>query len=434
MSVADRLLGRPGERTPLVHALVDAGTRIGVTPYNWRLLKSTRHRLLHLQAGGGTQSAPFEAREPHPVGDAEVALCERLIAAYHAALGGRSGEEQANGMWSWIYATRQRPLARILDARDAPALALALGSMFRSTFVFGMAPGALLDHSRSRIGARIWRVRSVDGLLSLAEALGVLAVQDGEQGRGRRAPDDGMRSLVAQVETTLGYSIDFPSVGAPYGVSVHGRLLTIDSPEQIYCAIRMEQALRLHLSADAARSPRVVEIGGGYGSMAYWFLRGATAPQRYTIVDLPIVGVLQGYFLSKALGESEVSLYGEDAARVVLLPHSALGDVQTPCDVLVNKDSLPEMPSEAALEYLSWARSGCGGIFFSCNQESMRELLGGQQGWVPRLIEQTGGFERLRRDQSWVRTGYVEEIYALRAVGQADGAARDGRAVAPSTR
>jgi hypothetical protein len=32
---------------------------------------------------------------------------------------------------------------------------------------------------------------------------------------------------------------------------------------------------------------------------------------------------------------------------------------------------------------------------------------------VPRLVEQTGGFARLRRDQSWVRAGYVEEIYAL---------------------
>jgi hypothetical protein len=70
-------------------------------------------------------------------------------------------------MWSWIYETRQRPLAQILDARDAHALARSLALMLRSTFVLGMAPAALIDHSRSRLGARIWRVTSVDGLVLL---------------------------------------------------------------------------------------------------------------------------------------------------------------------------------------------------------------------------------------------------------------------------
>ena len=59
------------------------------------------------------------------------------------------------------------------------------------------------------------------------------------------------------------------------------------------------------------------------------------------------------------------------------------------------------------------------GIFFSCNQESTREVHGDEQGMVPRLVERTGGFERLRRDQSWVRAGYVEEIYALTDAGTA---------------
>ena len=421
VSITGRLLGKPAERTPLARTLVRAGTRVGVTPYNWRLLKSTRHPQLHLQPRSAVAQPPREARAPHPVSDADIALCERLIAAYDAALGGRTGGEQADGMWSWIYETRQRPLAQILDARDARALALALASMFRSKFVLGMAPGALIDHSQSWLGALIWRATAVDGLVSLAEALGIVAVQDAAQGRGMSALDDeGRPGLVERVETSLGYSIGFPDVGAPYGVSVHGRLLTIDSAEQIYSAVRVEQALRLHLSAQAARAPRLVEIGGGYGLMAYWFLRGAMAPLRYTIVDLPIVSVLQGYFLSKTLGESEVSLFGEDPAHVVLLPNTALGDVQTPYDALVNKDSMPEMPADAVLEYLAWARGNCEGIFFSCNQESTREVLGAEQGMVPRLIEQTGGFARLRRDQSWVRAGYVEEIYALTDAGRAD--------------
>ena len=420
VSLSSRLLGRPAERTALVHSLIRAGTRVGVTPYNWRMLKSTRHPRLHLQARDRVADLRYVAREPHPVSDADVVLCERLVAAYAAALGGRSGDAEADsGVWAWIYETRQRELAQILAAGDAAALARELAAMFRSTFVLGMAPGAFIAHSRSLIGARIWRVKSVDGLISLAEALGIAAVQDAEQGSGTRALDDGPAALVERIEARLGYSIDFPDVGAAHGVAIDGRLLTIDSAEQIYAAVRVEQALRRHLPAAEARSPRIVEIGGGYGATAHWLLAGAMTPSSYTIVDLPIVNVLQGYFLSKTLGEREVSLFGEDPARVVLLPNSALDAVQTPFDALVNKDSMPEMPKSAALEYLLWARSRCAGVFFSCNQESAQDVHGDELGMVPRLVEQAGGYTRLQRDLSWVRAGYVEEIYAVTAAERA---------------
>lgn len=411
MSVASRVLGKPDERTQFAHALVSASTRVGVTPYNWRLLKSTRHPELHLKARGPIAPLRYEARPAHPVTEADVTLCERLIAAYVAARPA-APDSDGDSIWSWIHQTRQRELAEILDTRDASALALALASMFRSSFVLGMAPGALIDHSESRLGGRIWCVKSVDGLISLAEALGIAGVQDAEQGSRTRSLDEGLPALVEQVESRLGFSIDFPDVGAAHGASVHGRLLTIDSAEQIYSAVRVEQALRLHLDADAVRAPRIVEIGGGYGSMAAWLLLGTLTPSRYTIVDLPIACVLQGYFLSKTLGVSEVSLLGEDPARILLLPDNALGEVQTPYDLLVNKDSLPEMPKAAALGYLTWAASSCSGIFFSCNQESTQRVHGDEQGMVPRLVEQAGGFVRLRRDLSWVRAGYVEEIYS----------------------
>lgn len=405
-------LGKAGERTPLALALAAAGARVGVTPYNWRMLKSTRRPQLHYRGRGRVPRPPLECRSPRQVTEADEALCERLITAYHAALCGRAGEDQAAGMWSWIYATRQRPLAEILDRRDAPALATELASMFRKTFMLGMAPGSLISHSESRLGARIWRVKSLDGLVSLAEALGAVPVEDPEQGSATRAFEGGLPDLIERVERRLGFSIDFPDVGAPYGLSVHERLVPIDSPEQIYSAVRLDQALRGHLQARAAEAPSIVEIGGGYGAACYWFLRGRSTTPRYVIVDLPIANVLQGYFLSRTLGEPAVSLFGEQPAQVVLAPNSALSEVATPYDVLVNKDSMPEMPEAAVREYLRWARATCDGIFFSCNQESTATFLGQRQGLVAEAVEQTGGFSRLRRDESWVRRGYVEEIYA----------------------
>lgn len=409
--LARRALRGAGGRAALAASL-RAGARLGLTAYNWRLLKSTRRPQLHLRPPRIASQPSLEHRLPMDVSREDEVLCERLVAAYHAALDGHTSDSQPPGMWSWIYENHQRPLAEILARRDAPALAAELASMFQKSFVLGIAPGSLITHSESFVGARIWRLKSLDGLISLAEALGVVTVENPEQGVIRPF-DGGLLDLVETLERSLGFSIDFPNVGAPYGLCVHDRLVPIDSPEQICSAVRLGQALAVHVDTRAADPLRIVEIGGGYGATCYWFLRRRDALTRYTIVDLPIANVLQGYFLSRALGTSAVSLFGEEPAQVMITPSSALSTVSTPYHVLVNKDSMPEMPRETVLKYLEWGRSTCQGIFYSANQESAAVFLGQEQGVVAQAVAQAGGFTRLRRDRSWVRPGYVEEIYAI---------------------
>ena len=253
-----------------------------------------------------------------------------------------------------------------------------------------------------------------------------MPVEGAEQVDAGLAFEHGLSDLVERVERALGVSSDFPDVGAPYGLRIDGRLVTIDSPEQIYSAVRLDEALRLHLDAGAAKAPSVVEIGGGYGATCYWFLRRHAAVSRYLVIDLPIVNVLQGYFLSWALGHSTVSLFGEEEAKVAVMPSTALSAIDAPYDVLVNKDSMPEMPQSAVSDYLQWARSTCTGILFSLNQESAAPFLGERQGLVREAIERTGGFSRLRRDHSWVRPGYVEEIYAIERSSPAGGPGSPG--------
>jgi hypothetical protein len=63
------------------------------------------------------------------------------------------------------------------------------------------------------------------------------------------------------------------------------------------------------------------------------------------------------------------------------------------------------------MEYLDWGGRNCRGLFYSYNQEAGALFLGGAHGVVARAVAESGKFERLRRDQAWVRPGYVEEIY-----------------------
>ena len=315
-------------------------------------------------------------------------------------------------MWTnELFEDRQRELVDALQKRDPVVLAERLGAMFRSDFVIGMAGGSLGVATQSRLNVWFSCLHTFSKLAALAESQGAARMENPEQGDIGLAFRGGVEKIVTDTEAALGVSLDFPDVGAAYGLQVAGRLLTPDAPDQIYAAARLQRAIRAYLAARDGPL-RVVEIGGGYGAMAYWLLQ--MMPLHYVIIDLPVVNVMQGYFLAQALGQSEVSLYGEPGGRVTILPTHALSNVESPVDVLANKDSMPEIPEGALLEYLSWAQTACDGIFYSYNQEAAAPFDGTPQNVVPEVLTRVGGYVRIRRDVSWLRRGYAEEVYRLR--------------------
>ena len=62
-----------------------------------------------------------------------------------------------------------------------------------------------------------------------------------------------------------------------------------------------------------------MEIGAGMGRTAYYMCKFGLSD--YTIVDLPMSNVAQAAFLSRVMGEDQISLAGEDrSANVRILP------------------------------------------------------------------------------------------------------------------
>ena len=355
---------------------------------------------------GAVPSVDLEFRQPEVVSPEHLALCERLLAAYWLA---REGAPGGSGMWSSeLFAERQQVLSSALQRRDPESLATALAAMFRSDFIIGIAGGSLGTGRQTALGRRFTRLYILNKLVALAESQGVVRTENPEQGTPGIAFSQGTEALVEGIEKRLGIALDFPEVGAAYGLLAAGRLVTSDAPDQVYGALRLRDAIATFLK-ETDRPPTVVEIGAGYGAMAYWFLQLVDA--RYTIIDLPAVNVLQGYFLAQAMGTGAVSFLGEPPARVTILPAHALETVEVPFDVLANKDSMPEMPSIALEEYLAWGARNCRGIFYSYNQEAAAPFEGTAQNVVSESVERLGGFQRLRRDASWLRRGYVEELY-----------------------
>jgi putative sugar O-methyltransferase len=161
----------------------------------------------------------------------------------------------------------------------------------------------------------------------------------------------------------------------------------------------------------------IVEIGGGYGGTCYWLrkLMGDRV-SRYAIVDLPEASVVQSYFLGSAVPESLV-LDGESMSGVnspiELIPYFDLDKIDFQPNVLVNQDSMPEMPESEVERYLGWGSKNLKGVFISFNQEAYSPWAGVPQVHVPTVASRWPEYRRVSRETSWDRRGYVEECYLV---------------------
>ena len=69
------------------------------------------------------------------------------------------------------------------------------------------------------------------------------------------------------------------------------------------------------------------------------------------------------------------------------------------------------MQEQAAVGYIPWAKKNLRGIFYSYNHEAYSPAGGVLQNSVPEIVGRVGSFRLLTRDYSWLRRGYVEEVY-----------------------
>lgn len=403
------------------------GHKIGLTTFNVHLLRGLkRPEWLYRNR----KSIPFQPLYFSPVPEVtaeDVALCARLLAAYQKATGtGVQTTELISKIWT-VMLGRYGKLLSALDSGDAQVLAKTLSTMFREAFVFGVGTGDTYFGSKTRVGSRIWSQRYFEDLVSLAEYVGATRTECVEQGEIGWAFKDGAEELIAKIEKAVGIPINFPAIGAPYGIKLGETLITFEAPEHIYVAARINEAINSYVGEERGRAPHIVEIGAGFGGTAHWLLKLRREVGSYTIVDLPLINVLQGYFLAQAFGAERVSLYGEDGAGanaataapalINVRPAHALDAVGAAgVDVLINENSMPEMPQHIVEGYLSWAKERVTGIFYSYNHEAHAPYEDEPQILVPEVLARIGGFKRLSRNYSWVRRGYVEEIYAREKV------------------
>ncbi|HET9848010.1 MAG TPA: hypothetical protein VFR68_05585 [Candidatus Dormibacteraeota bacterium] len=379
-----------------------------------QLYESLRRKQWFYRAGYSVFRHPHVLGASRVPGRADVEIATRLITAWERAT--RADGADTAGMWSSAN-QELRELLEPIEKNDPDHLANVLTGMFHSRFIQGMAHG--FRHREWVASRRLVPMTIEDRLVSLAEYLGIVPAETSEQGESAAAARNGLEDLVVKLERALGHSLAFPEVGAPSGIRVADRLLTMRSMEHIYAAARIKRGARLAGLADEAPIS-AVEIGGGYGGLCYWItLQFVQRLRRYRIVDLAWVNVIQGYFLCRALGADRVSLFGEPPRQIEVLPTSAvealpaMSPAKGETRVVINQDSLPEMLPEVARAYLRWTGRQSGALFYSYQQESANRVNGIPQNIVHQLCTEVPSLRLLARDLSWTRDGYTEELYRV---------------------
>lgn len=327
----------------------------------------------------------------------DLAMVLRVTAAY-----GRGAEEQLRhkeGMWADFFETHNRQIHDALVEADTAKVTDILRNPAASMLFCGFDPlnSEFAKRAADPEERHHYVTRCLDGLARFADAVGALRLYNAES-KNSDDPRDA-DSLLGAIDNVLEKPVAFP---APFPNEIGARsprgIISFCVPQALYQAWRIRQLTR------EIENPRILEIGGGLGRTAYYARQFGI--NDYTIIDIPFTGVSQGYFLMRTLGEHAVILHGEEAEDtsgcIKLLPPSAFHAGSETYDLIVNCDSLTELPAVLARRYMRRIEESTS-TFLSINHEynthTVREYIGESI--------KVASFERM---PYWMRKGYAEEL------------------------
>ena len=311
----------------------------------------------------------------------DLAILKRIVISYNKAKIAQQNAPVAyhvGNEWLPIYNHKLRGVMAALAKGNIDELAAMYRSFFRdpcSTGLVGLADNMKMRYFSGNISKR-------DKLLYLYDVL--------------------CRYKLWRILTEDKYSVQClasTSIGNPFGFELDGVFVSNGSDYLHYYATEVNRLAECD-------QPVVVELGGGYGGMAYFLLRDS-AKITYVDFDLPENLALTSYYLLRAFPTLKVALYGEEELngdtlrgfRVVLMPNFEIENLPNDsADVVFNSYSLAEMSAEAINKYIKHMTRISKRYFLHVNHTSNSLVKADDFG-----IEQNG-YELLSRKQAlWNR-------------------------------
>ena len=345
-------------------------------------------------------------------------VLRRIVAAFRQA---KQAERDLGvvrgGPWQRIRSDHMGELTALLEAGHPEPLNAYLRELAIRQAGHGFFQGKpTLDVIHANPSSQRQRLLWIaDSVCGLAEWLGLTGVSCPEGRQTVPASPPQLDDLVARIESRIGMPLHVPDIcGGLFGLAAGGGVVHVRSTTAVYAALRIRQSLRDRNLRSLDQS-RICEIGPGIGLVT--FILGRLGARELTLVDLPELNAMQAYFLAQALPDYPLSLFGEPALppgpAVHIMPDfEFLPGAAGRFDLIFNQDSLPELDLETVRRYLDVIPRSTR-LFLSFNQET-RVPTGTPPGaaFLPRLLPDAPEVRCLERSPSWLRAGYVEELFA----------------------
>ena len=267
--------------------------------------------------------------------DEDASLLERICAAYIKATEQQSLVKEAYRAAGWWQSVRKSSLAPVqgaLASRDTKALRAMYRNFFRDPCSAGLIAGPFHEVGTDSRKADSDSYRR----FYLSNALHRIDYWK-EQTKNR-----------FDLSHLAG-----PTTGNPFGVAIEGTLVRTGTEYQHYCATRICDLV-------PAQRGVVVEIGGGFGSMAYYLLRDRPKT-TYIDFDVPESIALASYYLLKSLPDLRFLLYGEEDLSeeslskfdIILMPAFELRRVPAKSvDLSFSSYAMSSFSRQATVEYM----------------------------------------------------------------------------------
>ncbi|MCO5159969.1 MAG: hypothetical protein M9939_02445 [Mesorhizobium sp.] len=337
----------------------------------------------------------------------DIDIAGRLIAAYAVSLETSEFERQAyKGLWKKISDDYHAELRGLLKVGAPEPVARHLHRMHFTRSIYGIGQGNTERLMHNPVGQKNFSLEYWDVFVCLAEVLGCFSMEDplkaGHWGENIYRPFEEVEKAISDY---LGVDITPPDVTEGLlGLKSRGAPYYMRTLEAIYAGHRLREL----------GDRPICEIGAGLGWAGYYaVLMGA---EDYTMVDLPIMNVLQGYCMLKSLPQNEVRLSGETHAAKITIgtPEALFARDPSHFGIFYNQDSFPEIGRYNMHQYLNYMRGSPQALLLSINQESEgRSGPDEKQLVVHREIAECGGFKRLSRHVHWLRAGYMEQVFRV---------------------
>lgn len=207
------------------------------------------------------------------------------------------------------------------------------------------------------------------------------------------------------IEKGLGVELQFPDI-YPHAIGLMSSkgVVTYRAIQSLYLAFRLQNLMK----SNGLRGGSVCEIGAGLGRSAFY--ANMMGIKDYTIVDIPITLMAQGYYLMQVLGEDSVVLPGEEANsrdKIKLILPNEFFSSDKRYDIIANVDSLTELGEDLRSQYLGKI-SKMTPIFLSINHEVNSSR-------VNEFIRRKEIIDfNISRYPYWMRNGYAEELISFK--------------------